>query len=333
MARIEHPSSPLIAKLRGVHLFHFEAAPCAQRVRFALAEKGLIRGKEVPWNTDRPSSLEAAPGTWVSRHVSLIKKHHLTDEYAAIQPNMVVPALVHDGKLHVESMEIIEYLDETWRPNPLMPTDPKASALARSLVEEGKRLHVSVRYVSFRWGLGRFGKLTPKEEATLRRLEPAGSPEKLAGFYDQYDRGAIEEETFRGHLDALERGYASLETLLQSDGRPFLTGDTFSVADIIWAIKVLRIHECGYPFQQNFPALFAWFTRVSERRGFQDGVMQRHRTLNRAFRVKSTIENMLGVGLRRASQDRSRAPGSPRAPLAAQENAKNDQSGSSPSMT
>ncbi len=333
MARIEHPKSPLIAKLRGVHLFHFEGAPCAQRVRFALAEKGLIRGQEVPWNADTPASLEASRDTWVSRHVSLIKKHHLTDEYAAIQPNMVVPALVHDGRLYVESMEIIEYLDETWRPNPLMPTDPNAAALARSLVEEGKRLHVSVRYVSFRWGLGRFGKLNAKEEETLRRLEPVGSPEELAGFYGRYDRGTIAEETFHEHLDALERGYAALEELLTGDGRPFLTGKAFSVADIIWAIKVLRIHECGYPFQRNFPALFAWFARVSQRRGFQDGVMQRHRTLNRAFRVKSTIENMLGVGLQRASQRQMRGSGSGGAPIAAQENAKNDQSGSSPSMT
>ena len=39
MPRIDHPKSPLVPKLQGLHLFHFEGAPCAQRVRFALAER------------------------------------------------------------------------------------------------------------------------------------------------------------------------------------------------------------------------------------------------------------------------------------------------------
>jgi hypothetical protein len=31
---------------------------------------------------------------------------------------------------------------------------------------------------------------------------------------------------------------------------------------MIWSIKVLRIHECGYPFARNFPALHAWYERA-----------------------------------------------------------------------
>lgn len=297
MPQLVHPKSPLVHQLRGLHLFHFEGAPCAQRVRFALAEKGLVRGKEVPWSSSAPNTRVAEPGTWVSRHVSLIKKHHLTEEYAAIQPHMVVPALVHDGRLYIESMDILAYLDEAWPENPLMPGDPEASRHARELVEWGKRLHVSVRYVSFRWGLGRLGKLGARAERALDALEVKDSPEKLMDFYRRYDRDEIEEETYREHLSALEEGYAHLDALLASDRRPFLTGDTFSPADIIWSIKVLRIHECGYPFQRSFPTLFAWYQRISQRRGFREGVMARHGTMSRAFRIKAAVENLLGRGL------------------------------------
>lgn len=308
MPQVPNPTSPLIPQLRGVHLFHFEGAPCAQRVRFALAEKGLRRGRDVPWNAATASSLVAEPGTWVGRHVSLVKKQHLTPEYAAIHPNMVVPALVHDGRLYIESMDILAYLDEAWPEHPLMPADPGAAARARELIEWGKQLHVSVRYVSFRWGLGRLGRIGAKAEAALRKLEREDSPEKLVAFYSRYDRGQIDEATYRRHLKALEQGYASLDALLRSDGRPFLTGDDFSAADIIWSIKVLRILECGYPFGRNFPALFAWYRRVSGRRGFREGVMAHHTAMSRAFRVKAAVENLLGLGLRKVSAPPGMAP-------------------------
>ena len=300
MPRVADPRSPWVSKLSGVHLFHFEGAPCAQRVRFALAEKGLVRGKEVTWNSKTPEALEAGPGTWVSRHVSLIKKQHMTPEYAEIQPNMVVPALVHDGRLYLESMDIIAYLDETWDPHRLLPTDPTASADVNQLVEEGKRLHVSVRYVSFRWGLGRLGRLGKKEEAALRQLEPESSPEGLFGFYSRFDRGTIDEATYHEHLAALEAGYAAMEQRLR-DGQEFLTGASFTAADIIWSLTVFRILECGYPFAHNYPAVWSWFQRVSERPGFRNGVMERHGAMSRAFRVKSAIQNWLGFGLHQAS--------------------------------
>jgi glutathione S-transferase len=307
MALVENPSSPLIAQLKGVHLFHFEGAPCAQRVRFALAEKGLRRGNEVPWNSHTAASLTAADGTWTSRHVSLIKKDHLSAEYAAIQPNMVVPALIHDGKLHIESMEILDYLDERWPDNPLTPEDPQTAAETRRLVDWGKQLHISVRYVSFHWGLGRLGRLSAKEEAKLKKLERKDSPEKLNHFYSRFDHGSIDQATYHEHLTALENGYQSLEDQLRSDGREFLTGAAFSAADIIWSIKVLRISECGYPFKRNFPALFEWYSRVSQRAGFQDGVMAKHRGMSRAFRVKSTLENLVGVGLQQAARQQAAA--------------------------
>ena len=52
MTRVENPKSPIVAKLEGVHLFHYDGAPCAQRVRFALHEKGLVRGREGRFDDD-----------------------------------------------------------------------------------------------------------------------------------------------------------------------------------------------------------------------------------------------------------------------------------------
>ena len=302
MALVDSPPSPLVGKLTGVHFFGFDGAPCSQRVGFALAEKGLSRARQVKFMSTRPGDLAASEGSYIFRQVSLIKHDNLTAEYAAIQPNMVVPALVHDGKLHIESMEIIEYLDQQWPSNPLIPSDAETAALCHELVELGKALHVSVRHVTFNWSLGKLGKTNKQTQARIKALEQEDSPEQLAAFYQQFNEDRIARETFVEHLNALEDGYAAQDARLASDGSAFLTGDSFTIADIIWAIKVLRLTECGYPFAANFPALAAWYARVEARAGFQQGVMAHHRLFNRAFRLKSYVEKLFGGGITKSSR-------------------------------
>ena len=60
MTIVHDPKSDLPRKLSGLHLFHYGGAPCAQRVRLVLAEKGVRRGPDVPWQSDAPAHLVAS---------------------------------------------------------------------------------------------------------------------------------------------------------------------------------------------------------------------------------------------------------------------------------
>ncbi len=201
MPQIQNPPSPIVPKLEGLHLFHFDGAPCAQRVRFALGEKGLKRGREVPFDFVESAACTGEPGRWVSRKVSLVRKDHMTQEYAQIHPDLVVPALVHDGKLWLESLDIIEYLDDAFGGDPLLPKEEPLRTRTLDLANQARALYVSLRYVTFRWGLGLLAKLNSGEQQKLKELVGKGAnKENLATFYDGFSNNRIRDSVFEEHL-------------------------------------------------------------------------------------------------------------------------------------
>lgn len=303
MPKIETPASPIVSQLQGLHLFHFDGAPCAQRVRFALGEKGLSRGREVKFDAVTPGSCEGEENRWVSRRVSLIKKDHITPAYAQIHPNMVVPALVHNGQLYLESLDIITYLDQAFGGDPLIPADPALRELTMARVEQAKALHLSIRYVTFHWGLGRLATLNPKERESLSRLAMQGEDgEVLVSFYNGFSSRTIPGSVYRDHLAKLFTAFQEINAQMR-DERPFLMGDRLTIADAFWSMKILRLIETGYPFRKYHPTLYQWYRRIYERSAFQHEVMGKNRLNNRFFRAKAAIENSFGKGLNRALGD------------------------------
>src|SRR6266496_5181114 len=82
----------------------------AMKVRLVLNEKGL------PWD---------------GKILDLRRGDQFDPEYRKLNPNSVVPTLVHDGRAVVESTVIIEYLDEAFPSPALMPGDPYQRAVPR----------------------------------------------------------------------------------------------------------------------------------------------------------------------------------------------------------
>lgn len=59
---------------------------------------------------------------------------HHSPEYLRINPNGVIPALIHDGRPLFESGTICEYLDEVFPEPPLRPDDAYGRAAMRNWV-------------------------------------------------------------------------------------------------------------------------------------------------------------------------------------------------------
>jgi maleylacetoacetate isomerase len=93
-------------------LYTYFRSSAAYRVRIALAYKGLAH--------------DAA-------YVSLPKKEHHADAFRAVNPQALLPALEDGGRVLIQSLAILEYLDETHPEPPLLPKAPLDRAYVRAV--------------------------------------------------------------------------------------------------------------------------------------------------------------------------------------------------------
>jgi maleylacetoacetate isomerase len=96
-------------------LFSFWRSLATYRVRIALNLKGL-----------KPEVV----------NIDLMKGDQRQPEFKAVNPQMVIPALVDgEGPVLFESLAIMEYLDEVHPHPPLLPIEPRARAFARGIAQ------------------------------------------------------------------------------------------------------------------------------------------------------------------------------------------------------
>ena len=78
---------------KGLHVLHFMGSSCSQKLRVFLNLKGI---------------------PWESHHVDLTANENFRPWFLGINPRGLVPVLVHDGAVHIESNDIIAYLEKTF---------------------------------------------------------------------------------------------------------------------------------------------------------------------------------------------------------------------------
>src|SRR5438093_13271747 len=84
-------------------------------------------------------------------------------EYLALNPNGVVPTLVHGDRVLYESNVITEYLDDGFPDPRLYPRDPWARAQAKMWQAFGLAVAKECRRLMYLRGIGSYDCLRPRE--------------------------------------------------------------------------------------------------------------------------------------------------------------------------
>jgi glutathione S-transferase len=232
-----------------LELYHNVNSVCAQKVRVALAEKGLA----------------------YQEHLIDLRGGQFDPAYMKLNPNAVVPTLVHDGRPVIESSVILYYLDEAFPQPPLMPRDPHARAAVRlfnKMIDE--YVHNSCTILTFAtafrpWFAGLSGaedqaKLakSPSRQRTEYKVDVA-----LHGLDSKFVRQALDY-----HLKLLKMMDAALER------GPWLAGEQFSLADAAVIPYILRLDllKLDGLFKQG---IRGWYARMRERPSVKKEMLER----------------------------------------------------------
>jgi glutathione S-transferase len=227
-------------------LFHGWRSSASRRVRLCLAEKGL---------------------SYESREVDVVKGEQHLPDYLAMNPNGVVPTLLHGERVLYESSVIAEYLDETFPEPPLLPADPYLRAVLRNFVrwtDEACLPNLIVfnwsqlmQPVASQWSAAEL-------EARLSRV-PSGSRREAwtrvarKPYTDDEKAAAM-----RGLVALLDR----MVPMLSASGSGWLVGERYSLADIAAIPFVMRLSELNPPAVDSRPAVADWWRRVQARPAF-----------------------------------------------------------------
>ena len=233
---------------KGLHLFHGQMSSCSQKLRTYLAMKGIA---------------------WESHPLDLSRNENLSERYLGINPRGLVPVLVHDGAVHIESNDIILYLEHLYPDPPMVP--PAAADALDRLLDHENRLHMDLRVLSFRFLFAPTA--PPKSAAELDRYETAGSGTVLGkrdahiaeevAFWRGYAADGIPDGTAKASAAAFREAFDALDRSLAT--APFLMGETFSILDIAWIIYAERLRLAGYPLARLHPRFAAWLTLQTKR--------------------------------------------------------------------
>jgi len=234
-----------------LELYHSINSVCAQKVRIALAEKELPH----------------------QEHLMTLGGDQFDPAYMKLNPNAVVPTLVHDGQPIIESSVILYYLDEVFPERPLMPVAPLARAKARlfnKLIDE--YVHNSCTILTFatafRPGLL---KMTPEE----REAGFAKAPSKQRSAYkrDVVARG-LDSRFVKDAVEHHERLLTWIDDAMK--GGPYLAGDTYSLADVAVIPYILRLELLRLSrMWDRRPGVAAWWERVRQRSSTNTAIFNR----------------------------------------------------------
>ena len=260
-------SNEKVKSFTGLHLYHFWLSSCSQRVRIVLAEKGL---------------------DWKSHEIDLEKMEHATPEYQSIHPHGVVPALVHDGQVIIESIDIIDYLDTIYPEPPLRPSSEASVTEMHKWMQDADGAQHSIKTLTHEF----LFKQNVMPPAVFDEFEQRHNSEELVDFMRVWSsENGIPKDEIESELKLQHNFFEQLNDAL--DGKDWLVDDMFTLADIAWISNVRRLDLLHYPLDIH-PNLLAWYKRFQEKPSYVNGI--------RAFEIPPALADFNAYSLERGKQ-------------------------------
>ena len=232
----------------GVVLFDHPVSPCARRVRITLLEKGI---------------------SWERRIVDLSKMEQKRPEYLALNPNGVVPTLLHRGRAIYESNIITAYLDEAFPQAQLYPSDPEELAAVKRWQQFELDFARDYRPLMYQRLLGVMVRASTTLDEALKRVRAQNNDSEHLAWECKVWQLDVADGAEQERLS--KKLYAQLDVLDEAlRGEEYLVGGRFTQADLSVFPRVRMFPYVQLPIEPSrYPHLCAWMERLGRRPSFR----------------------------------------------------------------
>ena len=239
------PQNKSVQSLVGLHLYHYGFSNCSQRVRMTLEEKGL---------------------GWISHYINLGNNENFGPDYDGIHPQNLVPTLVHDGKVIINSNDIIKYIEEMFPDTDirLIPALSEEITAVEKWIDRSNALQDSLRVLTFEY-------VFKPHRKRLSGMAETHKNHELGKFYaDFLSEEGLDAEFLSSATDDIQGMLKTLENRLTANS--WLVGEGYSLADVSLVVNVHRTRKFPESFQ-SFPAVSAWYDRIAARSSFKSAIL------------------------------------------------------------
>ncbi|MBB4956068.1 glutathione S-transferase [Agrobacterium vitis] len=221
-------------------LYNAPQSTCSQRVRYVLHAKNIA---------------------FEEHKLDLFKGDQLKPEYLKINPNGLVPALVHDGNSIADSSVIMEYLEDIEGGGlHLRPCDPLKIAVMRAMmryIDEVPTPAIRVPYYNLAF-LPHYQAMTEDEFIALCESKPLRRE-----FLLKMGRTGFGDAEMNEALERLRRGVERIAIWLKDSGGPWLMGKELTLADIAIMPVIVRMDDINLnKLWVDFPQVRDWLDAI-----------------------------------------------------------------------
>jgi len=257
-----------------LELYYFHGATCGLKARLTLAEKEVEYKHRV---VDRP--------------------YLRTKAYMSMNPNSVVPTLVHSGTVLIESSIIMNYVDDAFDGPDLKPDLPLNKARMAMWMKKADDVY-----------LPSIGTLTYTVSMRHKLLEKSKTEieEYLAGIPNEAARErrrlslemGFDSPNFAPALFNLDQMLEDMETALAR--YEWLADENYSLADAAITPFLERLDELSFSglWEESRPGLSDWWDRIKSRDSYDEVLgntpnPEREQHTDRGSQAWSRIKEML----------------------------------------
>jgi glutathione S-transferase len=221
---------------------------------------------------------------WGDVHIDLSRMEQRHPAYLQINPNGLVPTLVHNGQVLWESNVITQYLDDVFPQHRLYPAELSQLQAVREWQVAEQVMARDFRPLMYQRLMGPILRLTQTLEEALDKVRMTTSdPADIEWEEKVWSLAVIdaaEEQRLEKNLLAwLDR----VEVALAETG--FLVGGQFSQAEISLYPRISMYSWIGLTIsEQRYPHTREWLQRMSQRTSFRQTLSDQDKALSRLSR-------------------------------------------------